>query len=365
MVGGSQARGDPAALPVALTPEPWMDVARSPGEYYEQLDVELARRAGAGLWTLGGTYTFAVLATRVVIPAVGWLLAFAAASVALTVRLRRTRSPAIVGRDLLWATYAGVGLVALAQWLGDGELALGNGLLPAAIFATATQPPRRAALVLGTVGALAASPLVYGSMSSERPVAVAAQILLWWGLAVLAMLWTARTRALRLQLQHERERAHELAREDALTGLGNRRALEEALGHEAARAARTGEPVGVLLVDVDRFKSINDRHGHAAGDACLRAVADALLRALRAADSCFRWGGDEFVVLLPDTALAATREAAARAAASVASRHDPARAPLSVSIGCAELRGNMTADEVFAAADADLLAAKAARPSTS
>jgi GGDEF domain-containing protein len=70
-------------------------------------------------------------------------------------------------------------------------------------------------------------------------------------------------------------------------------------------------------------------------------------------------------VLLPDTALAATREAAARAAVSVASRHDPDRAPLSVSIGCAELRGNMTADEVFAAADADLLAAKAARPSAS
>ena len=350
-----------------MTSEPagrdlWADIARSPGEHYEQLDVELARRAGAGLWILGGTYTFAVLATRQVVPAIGWLLAFVAASVALTLRLRRTRS---TGRDLLWATYVSVGLVALAQWLGDGELALVNGLLPAAIFAAATQPPRRAALVLVTVGALAASPLIYGSVSSERPVAVAAQILLWWGLAVLAMLWTARTRALRLQLQRERERAHELAREDALTGLGNRRALEEALGHEAARTARTGEPVGVLLVDVDRFKSINDRHGHAAGDACLRAVADALVRALRAADSCFRWGGDEFVVLLPDTALAATREAAARAAASVATRLDPERAPLSVSIGCAELRGEMTTDEVFAAADSDLLAAKAARPSGS
>ena len=355
------------SLPLVVTSESagrdvWADVARSSDEYYEQLDVDLARRAGAGLWTLGGAYTFAVLATRQPIPAVGWLLAFSAASVALTVRLQRTPS---VGRDLLWATYVGAGLVALAQWLGDGELALGNGLLPAAIFASATQPPRRAVLVLVTIGALAASPLIYGSVSSERPVAVAAQILLWWGLAILAMLWTTRTRALRLQLQRERERAHELAREDALTGLGNRRALEEALGHEAARAARTGETVGVLLIDVDRFKSINDRHGHAVGDACLRAVADALVRALRAADSCFRWGGDEFVVLLPDTALAATREAAARVAASVATRQDPDQAPLSVSIGCAELRGDMTADEVFAAADADLLAAKAARRSTS
>jgi diguanylate cyclase (GGDEF)-like protein len=364
-------RGDSAATPDDSEPAGRdtvrADAARPAGEYYEQLDFDLARRAGAALWTLGGTYTCAVLATRATGPAIGWLLALAAVSGALTVRLRRSRehAAAITGRDLLFGTYAGVALVALAQWLGNGDLAPGNELLLAAIFASATQPPRRAALLLVAVGAVAAAPLVYGPMSRERPVAVAAQIVLWWGLAILAMLWTARTRALRQQLQLERQRAHELAREDALTGLGNRRALEEALAHEAARSARTGEPVGVLLIDVDRFKSINDRHGHAAGDACLRAVADALLLALRAADSCFRWGGDEFVVLLPGTVLAATREAAARAATSVATRRDPEQAPLSVSIGCAELRGEMTVDEVFAAADADLLAAKAARRSTS
>jgi diguanylate cyclase (GGDEF)-like protein len=368
VAGGSGEGGDPAAARAADMSEPvWADVARPAWMYYEQLDLALARRVGAALWVLGATYTAAVLVTRDPVPAVGWMLALAAVSGALAARLRRAhaRPAAIAVRDLLWGTYAGAALVALAQWLGDGELALSNGLLLAAIFASATQPARRAALVLVVVGALAASPLLYGSMSHERPVALAAQILLWWGLAILAMLWTARTRALRQQLQRERERAHELAREDALTGLGNRRALEEALGHEAARAGRTGESVGLLLIDVDRFKSINDRHGHAVGDACLRTVADALVHALRAADSCFRWGGDEFVVLLPDTGLAATREAAARAAASVATRLDPDQAPLSVGIGCAELRGDMTADEVFAAADADLLAAKAARRPTS
>ena len=129
--------------------------------------------------------------------------------------------------------------------------------------------------------------------------------------------------------------------------------------------ARSGETVGVLLIDVDRFKSINDRHGHAVGDGCLRSVTDALLRALRAADSCFRWGGDEFIVLLPATDLAATRDAAARAAASVATRRAPDGTPLSASIGCAALRSDMRVDEVFAAADADLLAAKAARRATS
>ena len=372
MPGGSGSRGDPGATPIDVS-EPVARKAvraalkRSAGEYYEDLDVDLARRAGTALWTLGSVYTAAVLATRTIVPAIGWLVALVLVSGVLATRLRagRDRPAPISGRDLLWATFGGIALVALAQWLGDGELALTNGLLLAAIFASATQPPRRAALVLVAVGVLAAAPLIYGSMSDERPIAVAAQILLWWGLAILAMLWTARTRALRQQLQLERQRAHELAREDSLTGLGNRRALEEALVHEAARAARSGETVGVLLIDVDRFKSINDRHGHAAGDACLRSVTDALLRALRAADSCFRWGGDEFIVLLPATDLAATREAAARAAASVATRRAPDGAPLSASIGCAELRSDMTVDEVFAAADADLLAAKAARRATS
>jgi diguanylate cyclase (GGDEF)-like protein len=340
---------------------------RSAEEYYEELDFALARRAGGALWALASAYTAAVLATRSIVPATGWLVALAVVSVALAMRLRGAgdRSTAVSGRDLLWATYGGIALVALAQLLGDEELALANGLLPAAIFASATQPPRRAAPVLAAVGALAAAPLVDGSVSEERQIAVAAQILLWWGLAILALLWTARTRALRHQLQRERQRAYELAREDALTGLGNRRALEEALAHESARAARTGETVGVLLIDVDRFKSINDRHGHAAGDACLRAVADALLGAVRAADSCFRWGGDEFIVLLPATDLAATGEAGARAAASVAARRDPDGEPLSASIGCGALRSDMTVDEVFAAADADLLAAKAARRASS
>lgn len=370
--GGSGSRGEAAGPPPGSAEPPARDavrasLSRSAAEYYDDLDIALARRAGAALWALAAAYTAAVLATRATAPAVGWLVAVVTASVVLAARMRATRdrTHAIAGRDLLVATYGGIALVALAQWLGDGEPALMNGLLLAAVFASATQPPRRAALVLVAVGALAVAPLLYDSMSGERPLAVAAEILLWWGLAILAMLWTARTRALRQQLQRERQRAHELAREDALTGLGNRRALEEALAHEAARAARTDKPVGVLLVDVDRFKSINDIHGHAAGDACLRTVAEALLGAVRAADSCFRWGGDEFVVLLPATDLVATREAAARAAASVAARRAPDGTPMSASIGCAELRGDLTVDEVFAAADADLLAAKAVRRAAS
>ena len=104
---------------------------RSAGEYYEDLDVDLARRAGTALWTLASVYTAAVLATRTIVPAIGWLLAVVLVSGVLAMRLRAGRdhpSP-ISGRDLLWATFGGIALVALAQWLGDGELALTNGLL--------------------------------------------------------------------------------------------------------------------------------------------------------------------------------------------------------------------------------------------
>ena len=338
---------------------------RSAGEYYDDLDIDLARRAGAALWALAAAFTAAVLATRATVPAIGWLVALAAASVVLAARMRVAGDlpHAITGRDLLLATFGGIALVALAQWLGDGEPALVNGLLLAAIFASAMQPPRRAALVLVAVGALAVAPLLLGSTAGERPLAVFAQILLCWGASRSSRCCGPPAPARCDNSSSASASVPTSSR--ALTGLGNRRALEEALAHEATRAARTDERVGVLLVDVDRFKSINDVHGHAAGDACLRVVAEALLGAVRAADSCFRWGGDEFVVLLPATDLAATREAAARAAASVADRRAPDGTPMSASIGCAELRGDMTVDEVFAAADADLLAAKAARRAAS
>jgi diguanylate cyclase (GGDEF)-like protein len=93
-----------------------------------------------------------------------------------------------------------------------------------------------------------------------------------------------------------RERLHELATTDELTGLGNRREFAAHL-EEAGRRAARGRPFGVLFVDLDRFKSINDRHGHATGDAVLRAVAQRLLDAVRANDRVFRLAGDEFTVV--------------------------------------------------------------------
>ncbi len=97
------------------------------------------------------------------------------------------------------------------------------------------------------------------------------------------------------------DQVQDLARRDSLTGLPNRRALEEQLPQDMARARRSGEPLSVAILDIDHFKSYNDSHGHLAGDEVLRACAKAWDSALRGEDTIVRFGGEEFLVLLPDT----------------------------------------------------------------
>jgi diguanylate cyclase (GGDEF)-like protein/PAS domain S-box-containing protein len=107
------------------------------------------------------------------------------------------------------------------------------------------------------------------------------------------------------QIEAEREelldQVQEMARHDQLTGLPNRRALEEQLPRAMARARRSRSPISVAILDIDRFKDYNDSHGHLAGDEVLRACAKAWDSALRGEDMIVRFGGEEFLVLLPDT----------------------------------------------------------------
>src|SRR5512135_613816 len=87
---------------------------------------------------------------------------------------------------------------------------------------------------------------------------------------------------------------------DPLTGIANRRCLEAALSRAIAGQRDFGDRFGILLIDVDHFKAVNDKHGHATGDAALVSIARSLAGSLRSGDTLGRWGGDEFLVILPD-----------------------------------------------------------------
>jgi diguanylate cyclase (GGDEF)-like protein len=161
-----------------------------------------------------------------------------------------------------------------------------------------------------------------------------------------------------------------LSTTDPLTGLANRRRLRAAFADELNRAARYETPLALLLVDLDRLKDINDRHGHGDGDRALQLVAEALRRTCRATDLAARYGGDEFVVLAVNTPATEARILALRIRDSVrrlslrAGRWSKTSAPInhSVSIGAADLKAAAlpTFDALHAAADRALYAAKAA-----
>jgi diguanylate cyclase (GGDEF)-like protein len=102
------------------------------------------------------------------------------------------------------------------------------------------------------------------------------------------------------ELLRSREQLRLQATHDALTGLLNRRSVIQALGDELARAERTGRPLGVLMLDLDHFKQVNDVHGHQCGDAVLAEVAGRMVSVLRTYDKVGRYGGEEFLVVLPD-----------------------------------------------------------------
>ena len=144
--------------------------------------------------------------------------------------------------------------------------------------------------------------------------------------------------------------------QDPLTQLYNRRFLFAQLGALASGARRHGRPLAVAMVDLDRFKSVNDEHGHDVGDAALVAAAGALERALRAEDVLGRLGGEEFLALLPDSDAVAAAAAAERLRAAVAGAEGPVA--LTASVGWAVLKGDEPPDDLVRRADRALYAAK-------
>jgi diguanylate cyclase (GGDEF)-like protein len=155
----------------------------------------------------------------------------------------------------------------------------------------------------------------------------------------------------------------QLSIHDPLTGLYNRRYMEEALERELRRAERKKSTVGVIMLDIDHFKAFNDGFGHAAGDDLLRALGSLVHARLRAGDIACRFGGEEFVLILPEASLEATREKAEELRAHVKAMEvrslDKRLGPVSISLGIAIVPDHgRVREEVLRVADAALYRAK-------
>ena len=169
---------------------------------------------------------------------------------------------------------------------------------------------------------------------------------------LLARLLVAhRTRALREELRG-------LAMTDALTGLHNRRWMQEQLTALASLHRRHGTPLSALLIDVDHFKQVNDALGHEAGDQVLRAIGGRIAERVRTEDVVARWGGEEFLVLTPETGVEAAVALAEDLRATVAAAPDGPSA--TISVGVAEMRPGMTPSDLVREADDAMYVAKAA-----
>ncbi|MHC8345968.1 diguanylate cyclase [Pseudomonas sp. RT6P73] len=180
----------------------------------------------------------------------------------------------------------------------------------------------------------------------------------------ISLLWLTWLFCRELRLRHNAEQElAQLAATDALTGLANRRTLDQALRHEWFRAQRSGQPLSLLMIDADHFKAFNDRHGHQAGDEALRSLANVISNHVRRpADLAARYGGEEFSVILAETDGAGARQIAEyiRKAVEQLPLVEGAALPMTVSIGISTwtTETDISLESLLFAADKALYQAK-------
>jgi diguanylate cyclase (GGDEF)-like protein len=328
---------------------------------YAGADLATSRRFQAGLLALCGLLTLAFLPFEPVddeLGDAGWALAggLGLAAIGGAVLLARLR-PSF--DDLLVIAYGGIVGIAVLNYLAGGGSSAYEDLFVLWLGTGAAHPPRRALTHLAAMVAALALPLLYQDTTAEMLDDMAAEALILVVIGLLLTAYQTGVRRQRVGLQAGVEVERRLARVDPLTGLGNRRAFDEALTVETGRAGREQAPLSVGLVDVDDLGRINDRHGHLEGDRCLREVARAMERSVRGSDRCFRWGGDEFVLVMPETDAPVADGVLSRMAESIG---DACRSPdgrrIELSWGAAALEPGGTAEDLLAAADVALLERK-------
>ena len=273
--------------------------ARRPDPYFGN-DLDNARRLGGVMWLMYGTVAalllplapptgrYAIAAWVVAASIVGWSL--------FTARHWLRHSKAGFDTLLAGSYLAVVQLATLQALAGSKANAYQELYLLVAVYTAAVHPPRRVAPFLTVLSLAACLPLIYQGATSATAADVAVRLVLWLALSVLAMILVAQLRNQRLALQNETDHAQELALQDSLTGLGNRRRLMADLDEQIGMAS-PDQPLVLAMYDLDGFKAYNDTYGHATGDALLSRLGDRLAAAMAGRGQSYRMGGDEFCVL--------------------------------------------------------------------
>ncbi|HKI58356.1 MAG TPA: diguanylate cyclase [Trueperaceae bacterium] len=346
MTASTALRSDDAAQRILLRNHRWVL-----GTCLSAYAVDLAL-CWTGVWGYGGDAPL-----RLIVVGLGALLLGR-----MGVRRRVARTWEVTGFSLLTLALVVHALAAVRAQGPSADTLMASGLWLYLIYVYAfyVLEAWRGALFAGgvwtavTVGALA---LGYRQAPPAAGLAALAQ---FQGAGLVAILLAAMLAGWRTALEQAQLRVEEAERQsltDALTGQPNRRALQLHVRREIARSRRTGAPFGLLLLDLDHFKLLNDVHGHAFGDAVLVEVADVVRATLRTGDELGRWGGEEFVVVAADAAADEAMDLAERLRACL-EEHDWPVGALSVSIGVTCYHGGDGLEHLFKRADDALYRAK-------
>lgn len=276
--------------------------------------------------------------------------------------LLRYQSHRVSFEVILVLAYATTVQLAVLMWLAGGwSTPYDEFFLAMIVGASLTHPARRAAPFVIVAELLVLTPILYGQ-TDGRLAEVLFSLAIWSAVATFCVNVMNTLREQRLEQAQRGDHAIDEARRDQLTGAENRRSFDESFERQLLASRVVGRPLTLVMADIDCFKEINDRRGHLEGDAILRLVSQAMQTAARADDRIYRWGGDEFAMLLENTRHEEAAAVCDRVLGELDSRTEASGLPpVRLSFGWEQDSGVGAASALVESADAMLLLIKQGR----